>query len=461
MNSARIATRHKILITVEGNIGSGKSTAVRLIENEFKDYKNIAFLQEPVEQWLEIKDKDGETVLQKYYSDMNKYSFAFQMMAYISRLSILRKTLQTDGIDIIISERSVYTDRHVFAQMLYDSNLLNDIEFKIYLKWFDEFLNEIQDCHIFYVRTDPEVAYERVLKRSREGETMTLDYLHKCHDYHEAWIQNLHKTSSTGHSNNTDKQNNPYNKNSIGEFNITTVDGNVGLSAEHSVFNVLKSYIQRLLRKCQNHICNETKITINHSNAEEVSVKANPDNEYEDVDEGDEQETERRIILTNFHKGYSNETQDNNSYVLEFDGGSRGNPGEAGCGFLLYSISEDGDKTTIADGYEYLKEQTNNTAEYMGLCLGLEAAELYKIKRLDVKGDSALVINQMNEIWKINKPTIRVLYEKVKRLEKHFEHISYNHIPRHQNRHADHMANLAMNTKPRKAVVNSYHSGDA
>jgi len=451
MKSAHIASnQHKILITVEGNIGSGKSTAVRMIENEFKHHKNIAFLQEPVEQWLEIKDADGETVLQKYYSDMNKYSFAFQMMAYISRLSILRKTLQTSGVDIIISERSVYTDRHVFAQMLYDSKLLNDIEFQIYLKWFDEFLNEIQDCHIFYVRTDPEVAYERVLKRSREGETMDINYLQRCHDYHEAWIQNLHKTSSTGDSDNTHKQTNPYNNHNNGDFNITTVDGNVGLNTDHSVFNVLKSYIQKLLRKCEVRRCPEA-----------VTVEDDKNIEPEDFDESNEQESERQIQLTNFHRGYSNETQDNNVYVLEFDGGSRGNPGEAGCGFLLYSISDDGDRTTIADGCEYLREQTNNTAEYMGLCLGLEAAELYKIKRLDVKGDSALVINQMNEVWKINKPTIRVLYEKVKRLEKHFEHISYNHIPRHQNSHADHMANLAMNTKPRKALINSYHNGDA
>ena len=77
------------IVSIEGNIGSGKTTLLKKLKEKYVNNPNIIFLKEPVDEWEQIKDKDGQTMLQKFYADQQKYSFAFQMMAYISRLKIL------------------------------------------------------------------------------------------------------------------------------------------------------------------------------------------------------------------------------------------------------------------------------------------------------------------------------------------------------------------------------------
>jgi len=72
------------IFTIEGNIGSGKSTLIRLLKQK---YPEIICLLEPVKEWEGIKDKQGENILTKFYKDQEKYSFSFQMMAYISRFN--------------------------------------------------------------------------------------------------------------------------------------------------------------------------------------------------------------------------------------------------------------------------------------------------------------------------------------------------------------------------------------
>ena len=78
------------IYSIEGNIGSGKSTFIDILKKENK-LKNVVYLEEPVKVWETIKDKSEETILEKFYKNQNKYSFSFQMMAYISRLSELKK----------------------------------------------------------------------------------------------------------------------------------------------------------------------------------------------------------------------------------------------------------------------------------------------------------------------------------------------------------------------------------
>ena len=178
-----------IIIAVEGNIGSGKSTLVKNLENELKDNKDVCFLQEPVDEWDQIKDADGKTMIEKYYGDQKKYAFSFQMMAYISRLKRLRDGLKKHP-KVIIVERSIFTDKNVFASMLYNDKKIEDVEYTIYLKWFDEFLKDIPPISTIYVKTTPEVAKQRVDSRARKGETIPFEYLKLCHEYHEKWLNN-------------------------------------------------------------------------------------------------------------------------------------------------------------------------------------------------------------------------------------------------------------------------------
>lgn len=176
------------IYSVEGNIGSGKSTLLRIMREKYADNDKFVFLQEPVSIWETITDKAGENIISKFYKDQEKYSFAFQMMAYISRLHLIRKTVKEHPHATIICERSIFTDRNVFAKMLHDDGKIEDVEYAIYLKWFDEFIEDIPITGLIYVKADPEKSHERVLKRAREGEAIPLEYLENCHKYHEEWI---------------------------------------------------------------------------------------------------------------------------------------------------------------------------------------------------------------------------------------------------------------------------------
>jgi len=198
------------IISIEGNIGSGKTTLLKKLKETYEKNTKIIFLREPVDEWETIKDNTGQTMLQKFYDDQEKYSFAFQMMAYISRLKILRDTVKNieheiqkelhsnsiyyecNSKFIIITERSLYTDKYVFAKMLYDQGKIEDVCYQIYLNWFDEFAKDYPVSKTIYVSTDPEICHSRIHIRARPGEEIIpLVYLKDCHNYHEEFIYDI------------------------------------------------------------------------------------------------------------------------------------------------------------------------------------------------------------------------------------------------------------------------------
>lgn len=175
------------IISIEGNIGAGKSTLYEHLRIVYKNNPHVVFVDEPVDEWNTIVDESGIPILQRYYENQEKYAFSFQIMALGTRLSLMKKALATD-CSIIIMERSVITDSNIFARMLFDDGKINLIEYKIYMKWFIEYTNNLPPINIIYLKTDPSVVYSRVIKRGRVGETIPLDYLVKCHEYHEKWL---------------------------------------------------------------------------------------------------------------------------------------------------------------------------------------------------------------------------------------------------------------------------------
>ena len=188
------------IISIEGNIGSGKSTLLENLRSHYKNNDCVIFLKEPVDEWEKIKDENGVTMLEKFYLDQDKYSFSFQMMAYISRLKVLRDTLKEiknkeDKKIYIITERSLYTDKMVFAKMLYETGKIEYINYQIYLNWFDTFSEEFPIHKVVYVKTLPDICFNRILKRSRDGESnIPLAYLESCSNYHNDMLD----TSSVG-----------------------------------------------------------------------------------------------------------------------------------------------------------------------------------------------------------------------------------------------------------------------
>lgn len=189
------------IVSIEGNIGSGKSTLLENLRNYYSDNSHVIFLKEPVDDWAKIQDENGVTMLEKFYADQEKYSFPFQMMAYISRLKVLRDALKyikslntSDKNFVIITERSLYTDKMVFAKMLSDAGKIEYINYQIYLNWFDTFSEEFPVHKVVYVKTNPEKCHNRILKRSRDGESnIPLEYLTDCSLYHDNMLDTFTK----------------------------------------------------------------------------------------------------------------------------------------------------------------------------------------------------------------------------------------------------------------------------
>jgi ribonuclease HI len=128
-------------------------------------------------------------------------------------------------------------------------------------------------------------------------------------------------------------------------------------------------------------------------------------------------------------------------YLLQFDGCSKGNPGKAGSGAVIYK-----NKNEIWSKSLYIGDKnTNNEAEYIGLIIGLEEAINIGIQHLYVEGDSLLVIKQMKGEYKVKAENLYKLYENAKKVEKQFIKVSYNHVYRDKNKRADLLSNLALN----------------
>jgi deoxyadenosine/deoxycytidine kinase len=181
-----------MIVSIEGNIGSGKTTA----KNNLREYilrnkgaGSTVFVDEPTDEWQTIKDENGVPILVNLYSDLKRFAFRFQMMAYISRLKKLRDALRNPNTKIIITERCLITDAHVFAKMLYDSKHIEEDEYQIYTRWFDEFAKEVEPSCIVYFKASTDVCMTRIKKRNRDGEQdMQRDYLDKCNTYHDDWL---------------------------------------------------------------------------------------------------------------------------------------------------------------------------------------------------------------------------------------------------------------------------------
>ncbi|WP_253209681.1 reverse transcriptase-like protein, partial [Streptomyces niphimycinicus] len=133
-------------------------------------------------------------------------------------------------------------------------------------------------------------------------------------------------------------------------------------------------------------------------------------------------------------------------FVVEADGGSRGNPGPAGYGAVVLD-AETGEP--LAEAAEYIGTATNNVAEYKGLIAGLRAAyALDPAAEVRVRMDSKLVIEQMSGRWKIKHPDMRPLAAEAKAIMPPGQ-LTYEWIPREKNKHADRLANEAMDAGKR------------
>ena len=137
----------------------------------------------------------------------------------------------------------------------------------------------------------------------------------------------------------------------------------------------------------------------------------------------------------------SQESAPKSGWITAFcDGGSRGNPGPAGYG--VYIQDEKGRK--VAELSEFLGKKTNNFAEYSGLLAALDYAIAHGHSHLKAVADSELMVKQIKGQYRVNSPELRPLYEEARRRIAQLEGFQIQHVLREKNRHADRLANAAM-----------------
>ena len=241
-----------LIYSIDGNIGSGKSTIVESLKNKFKenylsnDKVDFVFVDEPVDIWQTVTDENGENILEKFYRDQEKYSFPFQMMAYISRLSRLKSVIKRvrKEVTVIVTERSVFTDYEIFAKMLHDDKKIENINYNIYKLWFNEFIKDLPFKGVIYIKTDPTLCDQRIKKRNRSGEDIPLEYLEKCHNYHENWMKKLESGNK-----------------------VKIIDGNIDVSS-------IKDNISSIIEFLQEELLNKCNIVVQFSPSRSVSAES-------------------------------------------------------------------------------------------------------------------------------------------------------------------------------------------
>jgi deoxyadenosine/deoxycytidine kinase/ribonuclease HI len=385
------------LISIEGNIASGKTTLLTRLKQRYETDHRVTFVPEPVSEWEGIRDRSGAGMLAKYYANQQKYAFAFQMMAYISRLSLLRKALRS-GAEVIITERSVLTDKYVFAHMLHADGLLEDVEYAIYTRWFDEFLDEMPPPEVVYVRTDPDTCAHRLSVRAREGEVVPLNYLRNVHGRHEDWLMQ---------------------QKSHMQYRTLTINATPDITKTPHVVDNWLSEIDRFL--WPPHACAQTISSFDEEDGHDLAGIRS--------DEGP-------------------------AWTLQFDGASRGNPGHCGAGWVILR-----DGVIVKEGAHYLSPNcTNNWAEYQALIAGLVAVRELGIPSITVEGDSKLVVDQMNDACATRNPSLQVLNQEAKILRRQIGNVLLNHIPRAENKLADSLANQAIDRELKPSGATAGHA---
>ena len=171
-------------LIVEGNVGAGKSTFLKMLDR----YLNAQLILEPHERWQDI---NGDNLLHKFYTDTSRWAYTFQTYAFITRVWEQQAALKNSSSNIHILERSVYSDRYCFSDVLHESGNITDLEWTLYKEWWNWVVKEY--CPVptgfIYLRVSPEICYERIQKRSRSEESgVPLSYIKKLHERHDRWL---------------------------------------------------------------------------------------------------------------------------------------------------------------------------------------------------------------------------------------------------------------------------------
>jgi len=186
LKSVELPRSRPFTVVVEGNIGSGKTT---FLEHFKKFSDEVELIAEPVEKWRNIK---GHNLLQMMYEDPARWSLTFQ--TYV-QLTMLQNHTKDTNKNLKLMERSIFSAKYCFVENLMKSGKMPLSEYEVLSGWFDFLLSSPQvdlgvDL-IVYMRTSPEVALSRLMKRGRgEEHLIAKQYIDDLHQLHEDWLVN-------------------------------------------------------------------------------------------------------------------------------------------------------------------------------------------------------------------------------------------------------------------------------
>ena len=180
------------IISLDGNIGAGKSTLLKKLNEYIIKYniKNISIVEEPVKVW------ESTGILKKFYENKKQNAGFFQLFVLETLVHAIQDKLNTlnafdKNTHIIITERSLDSTKWVFAQMLYDDGEIPYEIMESYLYVYNKIDKSYLPSATIYLKTPPEICNERIIKRNRDGEIISNEYLIKCDSYYKNMIKGI------------------------------------------------------------------------------------------------------------------------------------------------------------------------------------------------------------------------------------------------------------------------------
>ena len=164
----------KKIYALEGNIGAGKTTVLKIMEKNFKD---VELVEEPVKEWQNL---GGMNLLDSFYSNPKRWGFSFEFYSMLTKIKALLKAADSDK-PIIIIERSILSNK-VFMDLSHELGKLEEMEFRMLMNTYDFYLQHVypQLSGIIYLDTPVDECIKRITKRNR-GEECSIErsYLQK------------------------------------------------------------------------------------------------------------------------------------------------------------------------------------------------------------------------------------------------------------------------------------------
>jgi deoxyadenosine/deoxycytidine kinase len=178
---------YPIIVSVDSNIGSGKTTLLTHLQEAMPD---VEVVLEPVGEWMRLKDPaTGKSLLELFYEDKKRWAYTFQNCAILTRLRTIKAALASTTKRVILTERSVLTDRYVFAEMLRESGDITGLEWELYEMWYTTFAADLPIRGVIYLTTGVGTSAGRIVTRGRAGEDhIPLDYLAALDTQHHRWL---------------------------------------------------------------------------------------------------------------------------------------------------------------------------------------------------------------------------------------------------------------------------------